>query len=554
MAEIIVKYNGDVFTAAERVGADVELLSENYAILQIDNSNIPMLYSFTEIEDIELPKRLYFESDFQLTSSCIKSVQQGESSFPSDIAGLRGRGVAVAVIDSGVDFTHPDFIDNDGNTRLLYLWDQSLDGAPPEGFRVGTEFTGNQINLALGSDDPFSVVPSRDFAGHGTAVAGIACGNGRASDGEILGAAPEASIIAVRVGSKESDFFALSTDIMRAVKYVINKAVQMLMPVVINLSFGMNSGAHDGNSLFEEYLTDMASKWKSVIVVPTGNEGSSGHHYSDVLVTSQIKEIEFFTAEGLESLYLSLWKNFADSFAVELIFPDGRTSGIVDIENPLRTVNDGATQINILYEQPTRYSVSQEIYIDIKALSGTIKSGVWRLRIIPSVIVDGRINIWLPTTEQVTNATYFSQPTVSNTITLPATARKVIRVAGYNDRLGSIAPFSGVGDIDREDIIPDIAAPAVNILSTRTGGGYSIFTGTSFASPFVTGSAALMLEWGIVRGNAPFLYGERIRAYLRLGASRSPDLRYPNPTFGYGRLCLSSSLTYLQLYMNGSSE
>ena len=549
MSEIIVKYNGDVFGTAEKVGADVELLSDNYAIFQIDKSNIPVLSSFTEIEDIELPKRLYFESDFQLISSCIKGVQQGNSSFNSDIVGLRGRGVAVAVIDSGVDITHPDFIDDDGNTRLVSLWDQSLPGSPPEGFRVGTEFTQGQINFAIGTDEPFTVVPSRDFVGHGTAVCGIACGNGRASDGEILGVAPEASIIAVKVGSKESDFFALSTDIMRAVKYVINKAVQMLMPVVINLSFGMNSGAHDGSSLFEEYLTEMASKWKSVIVIPTGNEGSSGHHYSDVLVSSQVKEIEFFTAEGLDNLYLSLWKNFADSFAVEMIFPDGRTSGIVDIESPARTVNDGGTQISILYEQPTRYSVNQEIYIDIKALSGTIKSGVWRLRIIPSVIVDGKINIWLPTTEQVTNATYFSQPTISNTITMPATARKVIRVAGYNDRLGSIAPFSGVGSIDHEELLPDIAAPAVNILSARTGGGYTVFTGTSFASPFAAGSAALMLEWSIVRGNAPFVYGERIRAYLRLGASRSPDMRYPNPTFGYGRLCLSSSLAYMQKYL-----
>ncbi len=547
MTEIIVKYNGDIFSAVQQVNASAEIIGQNYAIVLIDDSKINELYTFSEIEDIELPKRLFLGTSFNLTSSCIRNVQSPYG------YGLDGNGVIVGIIDSGIDYTHVDFRNDDGTTRILYLWDQTVEGSPPDGFNEGTEYSQMQINDALQSNDPFSIIPSNDFNGHGTAVAGIAAGNGNSSSGENIGVAFGADLIIVKVGRKGNDFFAQSTEIMRAIKYIISKAGLLKKPVALNMSFGMNSGSHKGNSLFEEYISSMTAEWKNVIVVPTGNEGGSGHHFHDILKSNKTMEIEFFTASGIERFYLSLWKNFADSFAVELIFPNGMSSGVINLESRIKTVRMDNTVLTVIYGQPSRYSVDQEIYFNIESPTGTVRSGIWKLRIIPTNIVDGNIDVWLPTVEEVTAKTYFADPAIYNTMTLPSTARKIIRVSGYNDRLGSIAEFSGVGLPDT-DLIPDIAAPAVNIISARSGGGYDAFTGTSFAAPFVTGSAALMMQWGIVNGNAPFLYGERIKGFLRIGANRVQGISYPNPTFGYGTLCLNNSVSYMEKYKWGGFE
>lgn len=545
--EVIVKYNGDIVRVAELLGGTAEKLSDRYAVITAESDRIEDLYRFTEIEDIESAKRIYFETNFNLSSSCIGTVQE-KNSFA-----LTGRGVAAGIIDSGIDYTHLDFRNDDGTSRILALWDQTIDGAPPEGFNEGSEYTNNMINLALASSEPFDVVPSKDNIGHGTAVAGIAAGNGSASDGENSGVAPLCDLIVVKVGQKGNDFFAQTTEIMRAVRYVIDKAREYAKPVAINLSFGMNNGAHDGGSLFEEFLSEVSNEWKCVIVAPTGNEGAAGHHYSGRVGNGETKNIEFFTASGIAGFYLTLWKNFADRFAVELIFPGGMSSGIIDIENQIKTVRYGGIVLTVIYGQPTRYSADQEVYFDVSSESGSMNAGAWILRIVPVDIVDGSFEIWLPTLEEATGRTYFSGPDVYGTMTIPATARKLVRVAGYNDRIGSIAPFSGVGRRDSTDQLPDVAAPAVNILTARVGGGYDSFTGTSFAAPFVTGSAALMMEWAIINGNSPFFYGERIRAFLRLGAKRSSGTVYPNPQFGYGRLCLSTTLDYMVAYSSGQN-
>ncbi len=545
--EVIAKYNGSITDLEQSMGIRAEDLSAGYCVINIPRARVGELYSNSAIEDLELPKRLYVGSSYRLSSSCITPLQNKNS------YDLRGRGTITAVIDSGIDYRHPDFRNSDGSTRIIAIWDQSINGSPPQGFYKGTEYDSEMIDMALLSDDPMSLIPSRDLVGHGTAVAGIAAGNGAASDGENTGVAPLCNIIAVKVGSTGRDSFAFSTDIMRAVKYVTDKARTLNMPVAINLSFGMNEGAHNGQSLFEEYLSQASGFWKNVIVAPTGNEGAAGHHYSGYVRAGQTKEISFFTASGIERFYISLWKSFADSFTFELIFPGGLSSGVIGVESQYKRIRTGDLVMDAIYGQPVRYSVNQEIFIQVSAQSGTIRSGNWQLRLIPTDIVDGRIEAWLPTLEEVGAGTYFSEPDTNNTMTLPSTAHKLIRVAGYNDLIGSIAPFSGVGAQVCTGQIPDIEAPAVNIISSAVGGGYDSFTGTSFASPFVTGSAALLMEWGITNGNSPFFYGERIKAFLRLGATRRPNTKYPDPAFGYGRLCLEKALSYAVRYTEGKA-
>lgn len=546
--EVIVKFSGDILEISRNLQAEVEILLQGYAIITIDSADIPKLYSYPQIENIELPKNLYITSQYNLISSCIRSVQDNKN------LNLNGSGVIVAVIDSGIDYTHLDFRNDDGSSRILYIWDQTQSGTPPVGFSSGAEYTQQQINNALNSQSPLQIVPSTDTNGHGTAVAGIAAGNGRESNGENIGVAPNAELIIVKAGTKGYASFARTTELMRGVKYVIDKARQLNKPLAINMSFGMNNGSHRGDSLFETYLSDMSTEWKNSIVVPTGNEGAAGHHYSDLLQSNSTKNIDFFIIDGLGNFYISMWKNFVDTLSVELICPGGASTGIIGIESQIKNVQINNMQLTIIYGQPTHYSVGQEIFFNIKAITGTVFGGIWKIKIISNNIVDGTIEMWLPTIEEVTDRTHFSNPTIYDSMTIPSTAERVIKVSGYNDQIGNIAEFSGVGNLNMALPNPDLAAPAVSILTVKKGGGYDSFTGTSMAAPFVTGSAALMMQWGIVNQNDPFLYGERIKAFLRLGANRKMALTYPNSTYGYGTLCLRNTITFLERYQWGGNN
>lgn len=544
--EVIAKFNGNIEPILRELDAEAEMIYENYAIITIDRRKLARLNAYPQIVHLELQKKLYLNGPNNLTNSCITYVQRSTG------FNLRGNGVIVAIIDSGIDYMHPDFQNSDGTSRILFIWDQTQTGTPPIGFAGGAEYNNQQINNAIQSTTPYQVVPSIDTNGHGTAVAGIAAGNGRGSAGLNIGVAPEADIIAVKVGYRGYESFARSTELMRALKYVIDKAQRFFKPVSVNMSFGMNEGSHKGDSLFETFISEISTAWKTSISIPTGNEGAAGHHYSGKIETNQIKEIEFFTAGGLESLYISLWKNFADSFDIELIFSDGSSSGVISIENQTKTVRRPNAVINFFYGQPSHYSEAQEIYIVANSTTAPLSEGITKIRLIAHTIVDGNFDIWLPTIEEVGEDTFFAEPSIYNTITIPSTAAKITRVAGYNDRVGNIAVFSGRGDLLPNSIIPDIAAPAVGIISAKSGGGYDSFTGTSFAAPFVTGSAALMMEWGIVNNNDPFLYGERVTAFLRKGATRRKDIAYPNASFGYGTLCLENTMNYLVEYRLGA--
>ncbi|MDD4690178.1 MAG: S8 family serine peptidase [Eubacteriales bacterium] len=546
--EVIVKYTGDISGVSRDLNAEVEILYQGYAIITLDESDISKLYSYQQIISIELPKNLYITAQRNLITTCIRTVQSDRN------LGLDGSGVVVAIIDSGIDYTHLDFRNPDGTSRILYIWDQTEVGTPPAGFSAGAEYTQQQINNALRSENPLQIVPSTDTSGHGTAVAGIAAGNGWQSNGENIGVAPKADLIVVKVGSRGFTSFARNTELMRGVKYVIKKARQLNKPLAINMSFGMNNGSHLGDSLFETYLSDMSTEWKNCIIIPTGNEGAAGHHYSDTLKTNTVKEVEFVTIEGLNTFYISMWKNLVDRLSVELIFPNGSSSGVIGIESQIKNVTVGNVRLTVIYGQPTHYSVNQEIFFNIKAITGTVFGGLWKLRIISNIIVEGNIEMWLPTIEEVTDGTQFSNPSIYNTMTIPSTALSVIKVAGYNDQIGNIADFSGVGNSNKALPNPDIAAPAVGIVTVKSGGGYDSFTGTSMAAPFVTGAAALIMQWGIVNRHDPFLYGERVKAFLWLGANRRVTLLYPNPTFGYGTLCLDSTIAFLERYEWGGNN
>ncbi len=172
-----------------------------------------------------------------------------------------------------------------------------------------------------------------------------------------------------------------------------------------------------------------------------------------------------------------------------------------------------------------------------------ISSGVWRVELFGRNIKDGSYHLWLPGGGVRNPGTGFYYPVAEETLTIPSTAEKVITVGAYDSRLNAPAEFSGRGGGDLTYPKPDLVAPGVEITAPVPGGGYRPATGTSFAVPFVTGAAALMMEWAIVRGNDPFLWGEKVKAYLRRGAKPLPGFeKYPNPVVGYGALCVRGSI------------
>ena len=548
--EVIVKHSGNIQFIEGELGVDVEELGGGYAIITLRYEQIPLLYSYSEIEYVERSKRLTWGLGISLSRSCITQVQSATYSL-----GLRGAGTAVAIIDSGIDYAHPDFRNPDGTTRIHYLWDQTIDGAPPAGFKHGSVYTAEQINAALEAPDPFAVVPSRDTVGHGTAVAGIAAGNGRASDGRETGVAPESNLLVVRLGTRGLVSFARTTEFMRALKFVIDKAEALRLPVAVNISFGTNDGSHTGLSLFEAFINDQALRWKTVIVVATGNEGAAGHHFRGRVREGEVTDVAFSVTPALRSLFISAWKNFADTFSIEFISPGGQSTGIVRELDIKRTVDLEGVRVHVQHSQPTHYSADQGFYVWMQAQGERpIPQGLWKIRIHPERVVDGLFDIWLPTLEEVGSGTAFSQPINDITLTLPATAMGVISVGGYNAAIDAQVGFSGKGYIrGGGSVKPDLVAPALNIITTRPGGGYDSFTGSSLAAPFVTGSAALMMEWGIVRGNDPFLYGQRVKAFLTKGARHPVSGNYPDTYWGYGTLCLSDTMTYLHQLTQGGT-
>ena len=572
MWELIIKYSGNLETVRQISERVTELLNE-YAIIHIRQSQIPDLVQIVEVEYVEKPKRLFFQVRNGKRVSCINEVQDARFS-------LTGQGVLVAVIDSGVDYTLPDFRNEDGTTRIRYLWDQSLKAVEgehvPKGYGMGVEYTKEEIDAAF--PDFYHVITSknivtqgaitirtRDISGHGTAVAAIAAGNGRGSGGVYAGVAPQSEFIVVKLGNPMSGGFPRTTELMQGIDYVIRKAQELRMPVAVNISFGNTYGARDGTSLLERFIDDISNIWKSCICIGTGNEGATPGHTSGRLREKTVEEqnignrnllenvranteqeIEIKKKKKQPSLNVQIWKRYVDQIDISIVSPTGTRIGPVKEQLGTQRFTVDATEILLYYGEPSPFSTNQEIYLDFLPRGSYINSGVWKMVLTPKKIVDGHYEMWIPGEGTLNPGTGFLRPVSSTTLTNPATAIRAITVGAYDSLTFSYADFSGRGPLTGESasaVKPDLVAPGVNVSTISVGGSVMQFSGTSFSTPFVTGSAALLMEWGIVRGNDSYLYGEKVKAYLRRGAKPMPGFEeYPNEAVGYGRLCLAESI------------
>lgn len=564
--ELIVKYNGDISRLKSNV-IRVEELIAGYAIVTIPEELIETFILLDEVEYVEKPKRLYASTLLGRQASCIFPVTVREPF-------LTGRGTLIAVIDSGIDFESPEFRDNQGRTRIQYLWDQTLtpervnaqlpqgyeefDGmaAPPEGFQTGVEFSKYRIDAALESPVPKRIVPSTDTSGHGTAVAAIAAAGGRLKEGRYQGIAPESELLIIKMGTPAPDSFPRTTELLRSLTYAVKKAVELGKPLAVNLSFGNTYGSHDGTSLVERFLDNVAEIGRTVVCVGSGNEGAAGGHVAGSFGMQEsggaARRIELSIGNYQTAVSVQLWKDYADLFVIEVLSPGGERVLINDRQIGGRQFTLENTELLLYIGEPSPYSVNQEIYFDFLPIENYVNQGVWTFQIKPVKTVLGNYDFYLPSNAVLNAGTRFFTPTPEKTLIIPSTASKVITVGAYDVPYESYADFSGrgyplesisAGRISQGDIKPDLAAPGTDIATIGPENTYVVVSGTSFAAPFVTGSAALLMEWGIVRGNDRFLYGEKVKAYFRKGAGQlRGESRYPNDKVGFGKLCLSESL------------
>lgn len=603
--ELIIRYSADLAQLRQEYPqiSIVELLN-GYAVVTLPRELMAAFTNRVEIEYIEKPKRLFFAVDQGIRASCIDEVRA-----PAFWLSGRGVlcGLADSGIDwRHPDFCNPDGTTRIAAIWDQTLQADAEKGMlPPAGYDRGVVFTKEQINEALKEPAPVFILENGerafaagsnsrgisdkklnsrsvsdeklngrgvssaglaggvrsqqaeagqgtyvrltgDSSGHGTHVAAIMAGNGRASGGRYRGVAYESELLVVKLGTPREDGFPSTVELMMAVDYIIRKAREMNMPIALNLSFGNNYGSHSGVSLIETYLNSLSGYWKNVIAVGTGNEGAGSIHTSGriQMQDGNAGTVELAVSTYETSLSLQIWKSYSDDIDIQIVHPSGQAAGpIQQLLGPQR-FRMQQTQILLYYGEPSPYSPYQEIYLEFLPVRGYLDSGVWQIRMVPKKIADGAFDMWLPGAGSLNRGTGFLYPTEHTTLTIPSTAEKVISVAAYNSRTNQAADFSGRGYTrETNQVKPDIAAPGVGIVSAAPGGGYTAKSGTSMAAPFAAGSAALLMQWGIVDGNDPYLYGEKVKAYLMKGAKRlAAFAEYPNPQIGWGALCVKNSL------------
>ncbi len=540
--DVIVRYNGSLDFLLD-MNVRVVYLLGGYAILNLEEAMLERLSDYEQIIYVEMPKRVFFEVYNGIRASCINDVQ-------IDLmmgGGLFGEGVLCCVIDSGIDYSHPAFRNADGTTRIYRLWDQSItNGTPPDNYYIGAEYTEEDINEALMQrdiQDMYNIVPSRDLSGHGTHVAGVMAGNFARDRNNNLGIATRSRLIVIKLGNGRPDGFPRTSELMQAVNYAIEQALKLNVPMAINVSFGNTYGSHDGTTLIETYIDNAVNNGKIVMAVGSGNEGAAAGHTGGYIIEGERQDVEFGVGEFQSAFSIQLWKSYSDDISIEISLPDMvRTVRVENIIGSQRYDMED-TILFIYYGEPSPYSQFQEVFMEFIPRDSYITSGIWTISLTGINIIIGRYDMWLPVNNVLSPQTRFLRPDPDISLTIPSTAENVITVGAYNSNTLSVADFSGRGFTRvYNDIKPDIVAPGVDILSAAVGGGTDYRTGTSMATPFVSGAAALMMEWGIIRNNDPYLYGEKAKAYLIKGATPIGNESVPSKRQGYGALCLGASL------------
>jgi len=463
---------------------------------------------------------------------------------------LRGRGTLIAFIDTGIDYTLKAFQYGNNTSRIQYIWDQTIKGNAPEGYHIGTEYTNSQINEALQSQEPYSIVPHQDKVGHGTFLASIAASN---EEGTYLGVAPESELIVVKL-KKASPFYLNrflvpaqqqnafeSSDLMLGIDYAIEKAIELDRPLAICIGLGTNLGGHDGYSILEDYLSRIAYIVGITVCCAAGNESNAKHHIQGTITqTGGTRNVEIDAGTKSNDIYISLWNGPSDRMSVSVRSPTGEIIGRVpsrsgtNIES--RLVLERSI-VNIRYNFPFEGSGAQ--LTTIRILEPT--PGIWTLTIYGDSILEGIYNAWLPITDFIDPDIVFLAAVPNTTVTVPATAVGVITCGAYNSLNKSLYVNSSWGPTRLPMMSPDFVSPGVDIEGILPS-GYGSMSGTGAASAFTAGACALLLQWGFVEGNNKLLNTYLTKTLLIRGCEHDEGIVYPNVQWGYGRMNLINTL------------
>ena len=534
----------------------IDFVSRQFAVLHIpmDDLESPMNFSYYTYSAI--PK-LYSLLD---TDSMEASGILPASRIPA--FGNQGQGVLIGFVDTGIDYQNPLFRKEDGSSRILGIWDQTLETGvldPVNGFQAlyGTQYSREEIDQARAAPDPLALVPSADENGHGTFLASVAAG-GEDPDQDFTGAAPKASIAMVKLKPAKEylrDFYLIregadayqENDIMMGVAYLLHLARRFSMPLVICLGLGTNQGSHVGKSPLGLYLDDINIYAGTAVITAAGNETGYGHHYRAVTRPEEtLQTVELNVGEKDSGFSMEFWAQDVDIYRVGFISPTG------EVVDPLPSSTEEENVIRFLVEQTeiTVYSSiintatgSQMIFIRFK----DPMPGIWNLTVSSALNVTGAFHIWLPSRGFISDTTYFLRPDPDTLVTGPGNSQYALTVSAYDHTTGGIYIHSSRGFSRSGQIKPELAAPGVNITGAGLRSGFVQRSGTSAAAAHAAGAAAILLHWGILERNDPFMNTSAIKTYLIRGAKRNPALTYPNREFGYGTLDLYQAFLRLRL-------
>lgn len=558
--DYIIKYNSLYFEQIQRQdGVCISCINDTWCILYTNypgsrNINIQQGY-------YNVPKLYGLMDTTSFDASGITAT------LNQPLLNVRGQGVLIGFLDTGIDYLREDFKASDGRTRIAAVWDQTIqsvnyeedtgEAAETEQYdreqvqgmvQYGTVYTREDINAALAAEregqNPYDIVPSRDENGHGTFLAGVAAASETA---DYIGAAPEAEILMVKLKPAKKylrDFYLLperveaysETDMMMGVRFLQQYAIREKKPLVICVGLGTASGSRTGALPFADLLNTLARQVNTVVVTCTGNEANNRTHTSGLAVSdTEPSEIEITVGADERGFVMEIWAESLDILSVAITSPFGERISRI----PARIDTGGV--YNFLLER-SQVAVDYRV---VESASGyevifmrfiNPAQGIWKIHLYSLTNIVGRYNAWLPLKQFLSGDTYFLNSNPSTTLTEPGAAERVISVGAYNHITDASYVASGRGYTATGLVKPDFVAPGVDVYGVRAGGGYTTRTGTSVAAAHAAGAAALLLTWGVTDGNLPYMGTNEVKSVLIRGAKRENNTVYPNNIYGYGKM------------------
>ena len=527
----------------------VQSINQKYSVLYYDRSTVPSLsiqqYSYTSI-----PKLFSLMDSTSLEVSGILAIQNQPA------LSLKGQGILIGIVDTGIDYTNPLFLDANGNSRIVSIWDQTAiatESDQMDGFLYGREYSRAQIEAALQSDNPEMIVAERDTNGHGTFMASLAAGSPDEQK-DFIGAAPLSELVIVKLKEAKQnlrEFFYMSdsqvlyqeNDIMAGVAYLEMVARREQKPMVILLGIGSNQGSHSGTGPLSVLLDEIAAQSARTVVVPAGNQAIAQHHYYGE-ATSVLEPVraEVNVEKGISGFCMELWAYAPELVRVEVQSPTGqRSNGGFPVAEETQTTNFVFENTRLTLDYRIAGKESGDLLVFFRFSNPT--EGIWTVLVYPQNAITGAFHMWLPVGKDIR----FIEPNPDTTVTNPGMTELAITTGGYNGLNGSRYLPSGRGYSGTGQVKPEFCAPSVEVFGAGVRGDYRNMSGTSIAAAITAGAAAQVLEWGIYRGNAPSMNSVEVKNFLIRGAKRDINRVYPNTEWGYGRLDIYNAFQVLRV-------